>query len=359
MFKIIAYLLSLLACTNPALTRSFVDLEDHHTQDFVIETKQIQVPGFPGAFNASIIEWNDSILMCFRVRNEKMVSTFQMGCVFLDKDFNVISTPSIIQMQGNNPSTFFQNQDPRLIVLNHKLYIIYSNFISLETVVARRMFIAELYCEDNAFITGDQICIHNPIKLDPRWEKNWVPFIYENELLLAYSILPHHILKPSLQTGECSLISATQSVIDWDWGTLRGGTPAIRDGEQYLGFFHSSKLMKTAHSAGKKIQHYFMGAYTYSAHPPFQITHISPEPIVAKGFYHGQSYNTWKPLHVVFPMGCIINDQHVWVSYGRQDFEIWVAKIDKHKLYKSLIPCPLDPDNIEPKKELPLRSIRA
>lgn len=350
MTSIEAYLLSLLVCTGSGKTRGFIDLE-HRSQDFVIEKKQIRVPGFPGAFNASMIEWQGHILLCFRVRDEKMVSTFQMGCVFLDKQFNIISTPALLKMRGSNPSTFIQNQDPRLIVIQNKLYMIYSNFIDLGGIITRRMFITELLGKNGRFSTSDHLCIHCPAKLSTRWEKNWVPFIYNEELFLAYSLLPHYILRPSLQTGECESISSTYSLINWDWGDLRGGTPALLDGDHYLGFFHSSKLMQSVHSSGKKVQHYFMGAYRFSAHPPFQITHISPEPIVSEGFYHGQSYNTWKPLHVVFPMGCMLDDTHVWISYGRQDFEIWIAKIDKNKLYASLVPCPLNTIQMDSRKK--------
>ena len=87
--------------------------------------------------------------------------------------------------------------------------------------------------------------------------------------------------------------------------------------------------------------HYFMGAYTFSAKPPFQITRISTEPIIGKNFYNGPAYTTWKPLRVVFPTGCLMDEDFIWVTYGRQDFEIWVAKFDKQALLESLVSCPL------------------
>ena len=151
--------------------------------------------------------------------------------------------------------------------------------------------------------------------------------------------MPHHVLLPSLKTGISTTASYTCALMDWQWGELRGGTPAILDGDSYISFFHSSIIMPSVHSNGKKIQHYVMGAYRFSARPPFALTHVSPEPIVGKGFYEGKEYPTWKPLRVIFPMGCIVGDEHIWVSYGRQDFEIWVATFDKKKLYASLVPC--------------------
>lgn len=171
-----------------------------------------------------------------------------------------------------------------------------------------------------------------------RWEKNWVPFIYEDKLLLAYSIVPHRILRPILGTKTCLPAFSSVGLIQWAWGVLRGGTQAFLVDGEYLSFFHSSTNMASVHSEGKVIPHYFMGAYTFSASPPFEITRISKEPIVGKNFYDGPAYKTWKPLRVVFPGGFVFDDHFIWVVYGRQDHELWVAKLDKKGLLNSLIP---------------------
>jgi len=81
-----------------------------------------------------------------------------------------------------------------------------------------------------------------------------------------------------------------------------------------------------------------MGAYLFEPNPPFNITHVSPNPIVYNDFYKGKRYRTWKPLHVIFPAGIIDNKDYIWVSYGKQDHECWVVKFDKKKLLNSLQP---------------------
>ena len=86
--------------------------------------------------------------------------------------------------------------------------------------------------------------------------------------------------------------------------------------------------------------HYFMGAYTFSPDPPFSITSMSPEPIVGEDFYVGPSYKTWKPMRVVFPGGFIAAEKYIFVVYGKQDHEMWVVKLDKEKLLRSLIKLP-------------------
>lgn len=316
----------------------YVDL-DQGQQQFILETKRIEIPGFPGAFNASIALWKDAYLMCFRVRNAAMVSTFQIGIVLLDRSFKPINKAQILEIRHDTAS-YAHYQDPRLIELNNTIYLIYSNEIHDGNMVTRRMFIAPLQHENNIFFIENPVCLHAFEGASKRWEKNWVPFTYHNNLFLSYSLLPHRILKPE-NLGFCTTESSTYSEINWQWGELRGGTPAIRIDEGYLAFFHSSKVMASQQSEGKKIQHYFIGAYLFSDQPPFSITHVSAEPLKHKSFYNGTMYNTWKPLRVVFPMGLLVEDDYIYITYGRQDFEIWIAQIDKKELLASLVTCPL------------------
>jgi predicted GH43/DUF377 family glycosyl hydrolase len=316
-------------------------------EDCVLETRQIMVPGYPGAFNASIVRWKEKLLLCFRVRDKQEVSTFDMGFVWLNDNFQAMSTPHILEIRDDNPLCLQRRQDPRLMVIKDKLYIIYSNFITIDDMITRRMFIAEVHCEDDRFFIERPICLHPFDGCSKRWEKNWVPFVYEDTLLLAYSLVPHRIFQPLLPSGICDTQNVTTSVISWRWGDLRGGTPAVKDGDEYIAFFHSSDFMTTTYSHGKKMTHYVMGAYTFSAEPPFEIRRISRHPIVGPGFYSGPIYNTWKPLRVVFPMGIIMDEDYIWITYGRQDFEIWIAKIDKKKLYQSMISCEPLADDVD------------
>lgn len=101
----------------------------------------------------------------------------------------------------------------------------------------------------------------------------------------------------------CETIASTQGNIDWDWGILRGGSPALEVDGQYLAFFHSPKEMVTANSRGEKSLHYFMGAYTFSLEPPFAIEKMSLEPIIAKGFYKHTGFKPyWHPVRAIFPV---------------------------------------------------------
>lgn len=334
----IALALAFTAALDAGPKPTVIDMESF-PQDFIVETKQIILPEFPGAFNPSIVRWNGNIFMTFRTRTADMVSDFKIGCVWLNESFEPISVPQILQFRNENPDCLDQRQDPRLIVINDELYIIFSNFIKIENLVTRRMFIGKMQYADGAFFVESPVCVHPFENWTARWEKNWVPFEYDNALRLAYSIVPHKIFTPSLESGACTTLSSSLTPVQWKFGELRGGTPALKVGNEYLAFFHSSKDFYSTLSDNKKISHYLMGAYTFSAEPPFELKRISPQPIVHETFYHGPMYNTWKPLRVVFAMGYIIDGNDIWVSYGRQDFEMWVARIDAQKLFDSLVPC--------------------
>ncbi len=310
-------------------------------QDFVLETKEIKIPGFPLAFNPAIVRWKNRILMSFRVRDERGISIFKMGLVWLDRNFNPISNPQILEIPPCTLSSVTKHQDPRLVTVKNKLYIVFSNI--LDPVIGerenRRMFFAEVLFNGTEFSATTPSCMTRfDVENKQRWEKNWAPFDCQGNLLLTYEIQPHRIYYPNAEENCCETIAATFGDLEWDWGVLRGGTPPLLEGDQYLGFFHTCKNLPTVQSEGKNITHYFFGAYTFTKDAPFQLTQISPEPIVGKDFYSGPSYNTWKPLRVVFPCGHITDKNFVWVAYGKQDHECWVVKLDKKKLLNSLVP---------------------
>ncbi len=329
-----------------------IDLEKR-AQDFVLKTKQIEIPGHPFAFNASIVHWRGHILLSFRdfpTCSEELFSDVQsssfscVGLVFLNDDLTLDGDPHILDLPG---ATFereilARSEDARLINIDERLYIVYSdNQNKVITEGGFRMQVGELDFDGKRFsLNKIESLTDFPGQSQKRREKNWVPFEYKGNLLLSYSLLPHKVLRPLLDGSEsCDLVATTRSNISWKWGELRGGTPALKIGSEYLAFFHSSINVATDHSDGKTMPHYFIGAYTFEKEPPFQITKISPEPIIGKNFYHGRKYLPyWHPVRVVFPCGYIFYEDHILLAYGRQDHEIWIAKLDKKALLKSLLP---------------------
>ena len=340
----------LLCFVLPLLANRNIDLETK-AQDFVLNTKKIEIPGHPHAFNASIVYWRGSLILSFRelpLPNKALACSIQssslsrVGLVFLNDDLTLASDPYVLDLPG---ATFegeilARSEDARLINVDEHLYIVYSdNSNQIVTEGGFRMHVGKLDFDGTCFsLTNLEALTDFPGQSLKRREKNWVPFEYKGDLLLVYSILPHKIFKPRLDgSGKCDFLDSSRTEISWKWGELRGGTPALRNKDEYLAFFHSSMNITTEHSNGQSIPHYFIGAYTFNKDAPFNITSISPEPIIGKNFYKGASYAPyWHPVQVVFPCGFVFNEDYIWLAYGRQDHEIWIAKIDKAGLLISL-----------------------
>lgn len=325
-----------------AADENWIDLEDK-SQDFILETKKIEIPGYSVPFNPSIIRWRGQLLLSFRIIPDLAHKyNGEIGLVFLNEDFEVASEPQLVCLRDEYAKAPCRAEDARLIAIDDHLFMVYDDNAEIKLSKGGfRVYVAELDYDGEHFIAGNIECLssYEGESREIR-EKAWVPFNYQGHLLLAYSILPHKIFYPRLDgSGICDTIAVSTSPIQWDWGILRGGTPGILDNDQYLAFFHSSKNMATVHSNGENILHYFLGAYTFSKEPPFEVTSISPEPIVGRNFYHGITYKGyWKPVCCIFPCGYVSSENFIWVAYGRDDHECWIAKIDKKRLLESLVP---------------------
>jgi predicted GH43/DUF377 family glycosyl hydrolase len=331
-------LLLLFLCTQ-AFAQN-IDLEER-SQPFVLQIKQIEIPGYPHAFNPSIVRWQERLLLSFRVIPDRKDSfTSWIGLIELDECFNPIGAPQKLEMRSADSSIPCRAEDARLIAVGDILYLIYSD--NEEKQISRggfRVYSAELNCREGLFFleNRERLSIFDKESQEKR-EKNWVPFDYKGNLLLAYSLSPHTILCPIFGTEECITLSETDRPFSWFWGELRGGTPALRleDGD-YLAFFHSSIPMATIHSDEQTIFHYFTGAYTFSGYPPFALTSISQEPIIAPGFYNGASYAPyWKSVKVIFTCGYLFEGASIFLTYGRDDHEIWIAELNTQSLLESL-----------------------
>ncbi len=316
-----------------------IDL-DELAQDFVLETKKIEIPGYPHAFNPSIIPFQDGFLMTFRViLNPSYVFISHIGILRLDHAFNPIGTPQLFDFRESSPVPS-RAEDARLIYIGSRLWMVYTD--NPDVVLTKggfRVFLTEITYDGLFFNLQHIEKLSNFEGETPtKREKNWVPFDYNGEMLLSYSLSPHIVFKPHLGTDSCETVVMTQKDIPWNWGDLRGGTTGLKINDtEYLSFFHSSIPMESVHSNGVTMPHYFMAAYTFSSEYPFEITSISPEPIFGTNFYHGAEYQRyWGSIRCVFPCGHIVDGDYIWISYGRQDHEVWIVKLDKQGLLNSL-----------------------
>ncbi len=305
----------------------------------ITATTRIQLDRFPNAFNPSIFKTEEGLLLLFRYCPdlEHQPSVSQIGIVLLNDRLQPISEPELLPTRAPDSPTPSQSEDARLFSYRGRIFLIYNDGIETYGFYGRRdMFIAELLYEDGHFTLSSPLKLVYGSKHHTQWcQKNWLPFEWNNTLLMIYSINPHEILRPNLYDGSCYFFHETHAPLDWAHGTLRGSSPPqLVDGE-YLAFFHSGIVTSSPASRHWDLWHYFMGAYTFSASPPFAITKISPAPLMAEGFYTTSSH----PKRVIFPGGFAVMDSTIYLAYGKDDAEIWIATLDKEALIRSLRNC--------------------
>ena len=205
-------------------------------------------------------------------------------------------------------------------------------------------------------------------------EKNWVPFVYNATLHLAYSLDPHLVLRVSPQAladaedlaaeaaelqvdtapveVSAELVYATRfehadseapagragrggaaSLPQHSEGSdapsrpqLRGGTPPVRiDKTRHLAIMHT-----VIRRGGKS--RYAVAAYTFSTRPPFAIQAVS-RPFDLGG--HATPY----------PVGLVstADGKDLLLSYGFADSAWHVARLSRNALLKSLVPVRTEP----------------
>lgn len=303
--------------------------------DFIEDIIEIKIPGLDGAYNASIVEFENGYLMAFRYDTYKepigsnLNAYYQhIGMILLNENFEPTSPWK--HCIGN------RTYDPRLLKIDDTIYMIFAsaNPMDSNSNQSSRLNLCAIDCSTME-IDIDSL---NYLKCSfgQKWEKNWVLFSYENEIFLEYQISPHIILKPSLFNGHCThetFINENENSprsIEWNYGIIRGGTPAILVDDKYLGFFHSSQR-----NPETKKYTYYVGAYLFSNVPPFTLEKASRHP-----FFHTNFYSTCKSAksesQVIFPGGFIIKGDKIFLCYGENDNAIKIMVLNKERLYTTL-----------------------
>ena len=107
----------------------------------------------------------------------------------------------------------------------------------------------------------------SPFSRRYKWEKNWIPFHHEGQVLLSYRLHPHIVLRCDWSSGACLKVHSTDSPHVWAHHnsslkmSARGSSPAVRlhHTNSYLGIAHFRNLNSV-------YDHCF---YQFNATPPF------------------------------------------------------------------------------------------
>lgn len=303
-----------------------------------ITSKQIKLANYPKAFNPSLVRWKGCYLLSFRhLPHPSKLWISQIGLLFLDENLEPVGEPQILDFRQGNSKVPCQAEDVRLLVVGDKLFLFYNDNmekINPTHLERRDMHMAEVEYDKGKFhVVHKQLLYHPKEYKQKKWQKNWSPFLWNEKIHLSYSINPHEVLELG-EEGECPRVGLSAIVTDWKWGAWRGGTPAELVDGQYLAFFHSSCLMRSEATPRLERWHYFMGAYTFAAEPPFHLTSYTPYPLIGEGFY----IRSPQEKRVIFPGGFVVHEDKIYIAYGKDDHEMWIAILDKSVLKQLMVP---------------------
>lgn len=138
-------------------------------------------------------------------------------------------------------------------------------------------------------------------------EKNWLPFVQDDELYLIYNTSPFTIIKPNEFTGECTIVSKKE--YHRDLWSLRGSAPPIpyKDGYIYV----------THEVAWVNWRTYFHRIVTFNKN--FEITRVS-QPFI------------FTNLGVEFCISILYNDGQFKFGVGIEDGRASIISISEEKM---------------------------
>jgi predicted GH43/DUF377 family glycosyl hydrolase len=248
---------------------------------------------------------------------------------------------------GNDLNEVIRGQDPRFYIVNETdAFVLYSDQISFVGRYHQKLAWLKYDCSGVKKLTITNVWnqINSPID-NKGMQKNWVPFMWNRTVHMVQYLNPLTVLQLTSQvSGHDHLLPAWEtSVVNvcdqrlsdyWNYGEIRGGTPAYLHNGSYLTFFHSvscASIFKT----------YVYGALTFSRDPPFRVEKITPFPIADYWSYQGEwnrFMQTRRIDYVLFPMNFQIFDDQINLSLGRQDDEGWIYEISYKELSETMVP---------------------
>ena len=306
------------------------------TKTGIVSNQKIKIPGYPNAYNPSLIPYKGGYLLSFRfisrypemAKNKFRADASFVGLARLDRNFKVSEkTVQLLNIVSYSSKFSLSAEDARLLSVGSRIFIFFNDLPS-QSLGGFAMYFGELVEERGRFVLKEPAkLLDYPYAIQV--EKNWSPFFSEDRLYVIYSDQPRIVLEVDVETGYCREV--TRSFVNWNWnlGEIRGGTPAYLTNDSFLTFFHSSFPAKTS-----KGRAYVMGAYTFDKESPFSIRTMTPRPL-------GEltDYTQDNSPKIVFPGGVVIQGNSIHVAWGKGDKQIFITTFDKEKLLASMEPC--------------------
>ncbi len=158
-------------------------------------------------------------------------------------------------------------------------------------------------------------------------QKNWVPFVKDNELYILYSSDEMIILKPDLETGECEIVNRTKDQ-EHDYSLYRGGSQVIKIDTGYLYLIHQIGNNETDHKNKDNNEtiwrRYYYHRFVYMDNN-YKITKISPLFYLIK-----------KSIEFVSGMTLDTSGKNILITLGVEDRQAYLVRIAKNDVLSML-----------------------
>ncbi|MDC0231387.1 hypothetical protein OAK19_05425 [Aureispira] len=217
----------------------------------------------------------------------------------------------------DNVSNFIHQgyEDPRIFTYNSELWIITYFRGVLDNKFQHKIIIFPIANPENyIFLNYDKQRNNknflNIISFGS--EKNWMPFEWNNNLYIVYSIFPHIILQVDMKTGNCIEIAKTfynKPNFIFKGGIGNGAPPKLffhKNISYFLGIGHNKNSYKGDFYSNIR-KNFF---YIFEAKSPFQIVKVSNEFNIYQDF-----------VPIEYASGLIIDEEHnhLYISLGIND----------------------------------------
>lgn len=333
-YILLLFFFSSLCCDGPRL-------ENILSSESIIQTYEISIPDYHNPHNPSIIPYEDGYLLSFRseyrfpqwAQDIRLLPTASFICLaHLDKQFRIKKNSlQFLEIRSYNEDFSLYAEDARLFVFQNRIFVLFNDFPAPLPEYVRQLYLAEITYENGKWVSKKRAL---PLILQNmnRIEKNWVPFCVDQSLYLIYGEDPHIILDCDISTGYCRKIDERRVDLNWAYGIIRGGTPALQVDHQFLTFFHSSIDLPDIYDR----RLYFMGAYTFDLSFPFTIRSITSSPIGLVGDYKETSSSKKTSKKVVFPGGFVREGNQIHIAWGKDDKIVMITTLNLEKLLRSM-----------------------
>lgn len=264
-------------------------------------------------FNCSMIRFRGSLLMAYRLGDEKArISLSELGPTYQ------VLRNWILPLQSGN----FQ-EDPRLWIYRGELYVSFSA-VQYRGGICTDVAYARLAKRGDDWTVDAEWLPH----FDGRnaWEKNWGFFDHGGDLLAVYDIKPHRILK--IEGDRAEIHEDEPCDFGGKAGVLHGGAPPVLWQGEYYCFYHRVLPGKP--------KTYTIDLYTFDAKPPFSPSRHIPSSLLTPDLAHRP---TPGQVNCAFPGGAYRDQYGDWaVSFGYQDKWCEAAKWNGWDIERALKP---------------------